>query len=108
MQKFWGEDVEEYKPERWSSNSSSTQMEEDGVEPKGKDSRRHPFQFIPFGGGSRTCIGNNFSLIEQRIVLMMLLKRFRFRLSTPDQPFVLGVSGLLSPGPLPLKVERIA
>ncbi|ORX92456.1 cytochrome P450 [Basidiobolus meristosporus CBS 931.73] len=32
--------------------------------------------WIPFGGGLRRCIGMNFSLIEQRVVLSMLLRKF--------------------------------
>ncbi|KAK9762514.1 hypothetical protein K7432_011677 [Basidiobolus ranarum] len=38
------------------------------------------FSWMPFGGGSRRCIGMNFSLIEQRIVLSMLVRKFSWML----------------------------
>jgi len=38
---------------------------------------RHHFMYVPFGAGLRQCIGNNFSLIEQRIFLIRLLQKYR-------------------------------
>lgn len=35
--------------------------------------------FHPFSRGSRQCIGQNLSLIEQKIVLSMLVRRFNPR-----------------------------
>ena len=35
-----------------------------------------PFAWVPFGGGPRTCLGINFSLIEQRILLADILRRY--------------------------------
>lgn len=38
---IWGDDVEEFKPERW-------------------ESRKSGWEFIPFGGGPRKCLGRKF------------------------------------------------
>jgi len=38
---------------------------------------RHKFSFMPFSLGPRICIGNNFSLMEQRLFLVMLLQKYR-------------------------------
>jgi len=35
-----------------------------------------PFAFVPFGGASRVCIGQHFSLMEQRIFLAEMLRRY--------------------------------
>ena len=37
------------------------------------------FAFIPFGGGARKCIGDQFALFEAAVALAMLLRRFTFR-----------------------------
>lgn len=39
-----------------------------------------PFVFAPFGGGPRNCIGQNVAMIEAKIVLSLLLKRFAFEI----------------------------
>ena len=39
-----------------------------------------PFAYIPFGGGARRCIGDEFALRETTIVLETLLRRYRFAL----------------------------
>ncbi|ORY01487.1 cytochrome P450 [Basidiobolus meristosporus CBS 931.73] len=38
------------------------------------------YTWMPFGGGSRRCLGMNFSLIEQRVVLSMLLRKYTWSL----------------------------
>ena len=35
------------------------------------------FEYIPFGGGSHMCIGGPFGMMETKIVLAMMLQRFR-------------------------------
>jgi cytochrome P450 len=38
-----------------------------------------PFEFIPFGGGARRCLGASMALYEMKLVLATLLRRFRMR-----------------------------
>lgn len=39
------------------------------------------FAFIPFGGGARKCIGDQFAFLEASVAFSMLLRRFTFRLN---------------------------
>ncbi|MCB9032872.1 MAG: cytochrome P450 [Chitinophagales bacterium] len=52
----------------------------------GKSKERHKYTYMPFGGGPRLCIGNNFALQEMQIVLALFLKYFRFDIDKTFQP----------------------
>lgn len=41
--------------------------------------------YIPFGLGPRTCIGNRFALMEVKIMIYFLLKKFRFDVSSKTE-----------------------
>ena len=45
--------------------------------------------YMPFGLGSRTCIGKNISLLEISKLIPVLVKRFDFELVNPDQPLAI-------------------
>ncbi|PGL56214.1 bifunctional cytochrome P450/NADPH--P450 reductase [Bacillus cereus] len=58
---IWGQDIEEFRPERFESMSTIPE---------------HAFK--PFGNGQRACIGQQFALHEAALVLGMILKHFNF------------------------------
>ncbi|XP_017185090.3 cytochrome P450 CYP749A22-like [Malus sylvestris] len=66
--KYWGKDVQLFKPERFS----------EGV---AKATNNNAVAFMPFGMGPRTCVGMNFAIIEAKIALSMILQRYSFTLS---------------------------
>ncbi|KAJ6185266.1 hypothetical protein N7519_006567 [Penicillium mononematosum] len=54
---IWGEDAEIFNPDRWVG-------------------RKVTWEYIPFNGGPRTCIGQQFALMRSSYVLVRLLQRF--------------------------------
>jgi len=49
-----------------------------------QESARPRFAYIPFGGGPRGCIGNQFALVEAQLIVATVAQRFRVELA-PDQ-----------------------
>lgn len=47
----------------------------------GKDKERHRFQYLPFGGGPRVCVGARFAVVEALVILAHWLAARRFTLA---------------------------
>ncbi|KAL8872490.1 MAG: hypothetical protein Q9174_001892 [Haloplaca sp. 1 TL-2023] len=54
---IWGKDVEEFKPERWEKQNPG-------------------WEFNPFGGGPRSCIGQQFAINEVSYVVVRLVQHY--------------------------------
>ncbi|CAI8607381.1 unnamed protein product [Vicia faba] len=68
MKFIWGDDAEEFRPERW--------LDENGVfQPES------PFKFTAFQAGPRICLGKEFAYRQMKIFSAVLLGCFRFKLN---------------------------
>lgn len=45
---------------------------------------KNPFQYVPFGGGSRNCIGQRFGQMAVVVIMSVLLARFEFKVERED------------------------
>jgi cytochrome P450 len=59
---YWGEEAARFDHRRWLSSSRP---------------HSHPFAFLPFSGGERSCIGQQFALMEAKVMLVMILQAVR-------------------------------
>ena len=51
----------------------------DRFAPGGAKEQLHSYAYLPFGGGPRLCIGNQFALMEMQILLAMLVRTFNIK-----------------------------
>lgn len=62
---FYGEDAEEFRPERWLDDPET-----------GKKGLRPGWEYLPFNGGPRICLGQQFALTEASYATVRLCQTF--------------------------------
>ncbi len=53
-----------------------------------EEDARHPWGWIPFGGGPHRCLGANFAVMQLKAILSILLRRYSFELVDPPASYV--------------------
>lgn len=66
---IWGSDAGEFNPQRFANGISGA--------------CKMPYLYMPFGTGIRSCLGQNFAMIQLKIIISLTISKFRFTLS-PD------------------------
>uniref|UniRef100_A0A2M3Z9P0 Putative cytochrome n=1 Tax=Anopheles braziliensis TaxID=58242 RepID=A0A2M3Z9P0_9DIPT len=61
----------EFLPERWLTGPEATGC------PSAKEA--HPFVYMPFGFGARTCVGRRLAMMEMEILVSRLIRRYHVR-----------------------------
>ena len=88
---FW-DNPEHFDPNRFEKEAERSQ---------------HTFAYLPFGGGPRICMGNNFAMMEAVFIIAMTTQRFRLHL-TPSAKIEPLVSLTTRPKyGVPVTLERI-
>ncbi|CAN6284312.1 unnamed protein product [Urochloa humidicola] len=94
LESLWGEDCEDFRPERW--------LREDGTFQPAS-----PFRYPVFHAGPRTCLGKEMAYIQMKSIVACTLERFSFRyLGGDDRPGLDFSFTLRMKGGLPVQVTK--
>lgn len=93
MERIWGPDCLEFKPERWLKN--------------GKFEPKNPFKYPVFQAGLRVCLGKDMALVEMKSVAVAVIRRFSIRVAEPNKAprFAPGLTATVKGG-LPVVVQE--
>lgn len=78
---FWGNDAEEFIPERWLPGLGET---EDSESYKARVPR-YKAADLQFGGGTRICLGRQFAIVEMYKIVATLVRRFDIELEDSER-----------------------
>ncbi|KAK8598677.1 hypothetical protein V6N13_094640 [Hibiscus sabdariffa] len=93
MERVWGSDCLEFKPDRWLKN--------------GRYIPQDLYKFPVFQAGKRVCLGKEIAVMEMKCVVLAIIKRFKFKVPGLDQAprFAPGLTATLRGG-LPVLVQE--
>ncbi|KAD5508639.1 hypothetical protein R6Q59_030731 [Mikania micrantha] len=93
MERIWGSDSLQFKPERWIRD--------------GKFKPESAYKYPVYQGGVRVCLGKEMSLVEMKCVALCLIRRFDVNVVNPNRVlrFSPGLTATVSGG-LPAVVRR--
>ncbi|XP_052184806.1 cytochrome P450 94C1-like [Diospyros lotus] len=94
MERVWGPDCLEFKPERWLQG--------------GVFRPANLFKYPVFQAGLRVCLGKDLALTEMKSVVLSLVRRFHIRVAAPSRQtprFLPGLTAAVSGG-LPMLVQE--
>ncbi|PBK83174.1 cytochrome P450 monooxygenase [Armillaria gallica] len=83
---LWGEDAEEYRPERWEKIPEAVHAIP-GVWGN----------MMTFLGGPRSCIGYRFSIAEMKVILFTIVREFEMELAVPYEDIISKASAVQRP-----------
>lgn len=86
MEKAWGPDCLEFKPERWLKN--------------GEFMAENPFKYPVFQAGPRVCLGKEMAVVQMKSVALALVRRFDIQDAVPSraQRFAPGLTATVRGG----------
>ena len=87
----WFEEPLRFNPDRWT--------------PEFRQSL-HRYAYYPFGGGPRQCIGEGFAMMEAKMILATLGRRWEVRHDSRHKAEMLPLISLRPKGGMPMYVER--
>ena len=94
----WWPEAERFDPSRWDANGGSVH--------NGATAERPRWAYFPFGGGSRSCIGESFAWMEAILVLATIARRWRIEPLSPRHPPLQPTITLRPKGALNVRVVR--
>src|SRR5690606_26826871 len=68
--------------------------------------RYPPFAYLPFGGGQRICIGNQFAMMVMQTVVCRLVQQFEFKVLRDFHPTIVAGITLRAKGGIHLLIKN--
>lgn len=75
-------DPEEFRPERWENECDNI----------------HPYAFLGFSAGPRSCIGKQLALLQSKITIVKMIKRYA-EIESPKDPLTFTFRLIYEPDP---------
>ena len=85
--------------------ADALRFDPDRFAPPREEDAKHPWAYVPFGGGRHRCLGANFAAMQQKAIFSVLLRRFEFELSAAPQSYVDNYSAMVVRPEQPFRVR---